>query len=78
MSKKRQKRRVLEFGEYQSADGRYEYLGKPKYLYSWRLVESDLTPQGKKKKPALRTLKKQLGKDLADYIDINSAENYLR
>lgn len=44
------KGRVLLMGEWQDANGRYRYkytdaLGKRKTLYSWRLTDTDETPQ---------------------------------
>ena len=53
------KNRVLRNGESQTKDGRYMYKyidsnGKPNYVYSWRLVQTDVTPQGKKDKPPRR------------------------
>lgn len=64
MSAKRRdkKNRVLRVGEIQKSDGRYRYKyilnGEEKYLYSWRLVESDSTPSGKRPGPSLRELEK--------------------
>lgn len=48
--------RILKDGESQKADGRYMYQytdihGKRRSLYSWRLVETDRTPKGKKEMP---------------------------
>ena len=70
MSYKRRdkKNRVLHNGEIQKADGRYRYKyilnGEEKYLYSWRLVESDPMPIGKRQGPSLRELEKQVNNDL--------------
>lgn len=70
MSSKRRdkKHRVLHNGEIQKADGRYRYKytlnGKEMYLYSWRLVESDPMPIGKRHGPSLRELEKQVNNDL--------------
>lgn len=80
MSEKRKdsKGRVLQAGEYQKADGRYEYryeyLGRAFSIYSWRLVESDPVPPEKRNKPALRTMKKDLVKDLSDGIQSGDAK----
>lgn len=58
--------RVLEANEYQRSDGRYEFRytdpGNPKVftVYSWRLIESDPVPAGKKKTPALRTIEREI------------------
>lgn len=67
------KNRVLRNGESQMKDGRYMYKyldsnGKPNYVYSWRLVQTDVTPQGKKDKPPLRDLIKTINRDLDDGI----------
>lgn len=62
------KNRVLHNGEIQKEDGRYRYKyilnGKEMYLYSWRLVESDPMPVGKRPGPSLRELEKQVNNDL--------------
>lgn len=67
------KNRVLRNGESQTKDGRYMYKyidsnGKPNYVYSWCLVQTDVTPQGKKDKPPLRDLIKTINRDLDDGI----------
>lgn len=70
MSSKRRdkKNRVLHNGEIQKEDGRYRYKyilnGKEMYLYSWRLVESDPMPVGKRPGPSLRELEKQVNNNL--------------
>lgn len=73
MSAKRRdnKNRILQNGESQLSDGRYMYKyidnnGKARYIYSWRLVKTDITPQGKKDKPPLRDLIKQTNRDMED------------
>ncbi|WP_341478172.1 integrase DNA-binding domain-containing protein [Clostridium chromiireducens] len=55
MSAKRRdnKNRILRNGESQIKDGRYMYkyidsIGKSQYVYSWKLVKTDVTPQEKK------------------------------
>ena len=62
------KNRVLHNGEIQKEDGRYRYKyivnGKEMYLYSWRLVESDPMPVGKRPGPSLRELEKQVNNNL--------------
>lgn len=63
------KRRVLKTGEIQKADGRYRYKyinydGKEAYVYSWRLLKIDSTPNGKKDEPSLRELEEQIQKEL--------------
>ena len=70
MSYKRRdkKNRVLHNGEIQKADGcyRYKYIlnGKEMYLYSWRLVDSDPLPVGKRPGPSLREMEKQVNNNL--------------
>lgn len=75
MSVKRRDRRnrVLRNGESQRADGRYAYVyvdngGNQKFIYSWKLEESDAVPKGKRDCEALRTKVKKLKKDLEDGI----------
>lgn len=73
------KNRVLRSGESQAKDGRYMYKyidnnGKANYVYSWRLVQTDVTPYGKKDKPPLRDLKKQVNRDLDDGIYAKGGE----
>lgn len=76
MAEKRKdtKGRILRDREYQQADGRYYYRyydhkNTLRTVYSWRLVETDNAPVGKKKTDALRTLEKQIERDLSDGID---------
>ncbi len=69
------KGRILKTGESQRKDGRYVYkyidtLGNPQSVYSWRLVATDKTPTGKRNKPPLRELEKEIQKDLEDGIDV--------
>ncbi len=72
--KRRDKRnRILREGEYQRADGRYQYRyidenGKEKWVYSWRLDKNDPTPRGKKWELSLREKAKQIQADLFDHI----------
>lgn len=73
MSRKDHEGRVLERGESQRPDGLYvfsyiDHFGKQKHVYSWRLNECDLTPAGKREKPALRTLETRIKRDLEDDI----------
>ena len=75
MSKNRRdsKGRVLRVGESQRSDGRYEYkytdaLGERHTVYSWRLVETDKMPYGKRADIPLRTAIKQIERDLDDGI----------
>lgn len=73
MSEKRRdnKGRILRDNERQRKDGSYEYRyvgtdGKKKSVYSWKLVSTDRTPEGKKDKPCLRDQEKSILKDMQD------------
>lgn len=74
------RKRVLRIGEYQKRSGRYEYRytdakGAMKSVYSWRLTESDIAPQGKEHTECLRDIEKRIERDKQDGIDTNSAQN---
>lgn len=63
--RKDNKGRNLRSGESQRKDGRYSYkyldpLGQPRYVYSWRLLRSDVTPKGKKNGPSLREMEEEI------------------
>ena len=80
MSAKRKdsKGRNLRTGESQRNDGRYMYRytdphGKRMSVYSWRLVETDRTPTGKKNEPALRDMEKDIQKQLESKVDVYHA-----
>lgn len=65
------KGRILRDGEIQKADGRYEYRyydvnNERKSVYSWRLTETDATPEGKRECKSLRELERQLQRDVED------------
>ena len=65
--------RVLNAGETQGKDGRYRYqyantLGVRKAIYSWKLLPSDKTPNGKRKVLSLREKEKQIKDDLSSGI----------
>lgn len=71
--RKDNKGRILRDGEYQKSDGRYEFrylnhIGELKSVYSWRLVETDKTPNGKRKTDSLREIEKTIKRDLEDGI----------
>ncbi len=73
MDKKDKKGRKLNQGERQRKDGRYEYrykdsLGKTKSVYSWRLKDTDATPEGKPREKALREMEVQIAKDKMEGI----------
>lgn len=81
MSEKRKdtKGRILREGEYQRPDGKYEYKyvdakGIRRSAYSWKLVNTDKVPQGKRCKESLRDIIKRLSRDIED--DINTFDAY--
>lgn len=81
MSTKRRdnKNRILRNGESQRKDGRYMFkytdnTGKVSYVYSWRLVKTDISPEGKKNDLPLRDKEKLIQKDLDDNIDFNGGK----
>ena len=72
--RKDNKGRLLKTGESQRKDGRYAYKyqdknGKSKFLYSWRLTDTDPVPKGKRFGRSLRDLERDLQRDLMDGID---------
>jgi len=76
MSEKRRdnKGRVLKTGETQRPDGRYEFKftdlgGKRRTIYSWRLVETDKIPTGKRDSMALRDAEAKILRDIQDGVD---------
>lgn len=79
MSEKRRdkKGRVLRTGENQRKDGMYEYKytdakGVRRSVYSWKLVDTDSVPAGKRCKDSLRNLEKLIQRDVDDGIDTYS------
>lgn len=71
--RKDKKGRILRDGENQMQDGRYRYQyidssGKRCAVYSWRLVETDITPKGKRETESLREKTKKIKRDLDDGI----------
>ena len=77
--RKDSKGRVLRNGEVQRADGKYMFRytdqdGKRQTAYSWKLVETDKVPEGKRCKEALRTMEKIILKDLDDGIVIGEGD----
>lgn len=75
MAEKRKdsKGRILRDGENQMKDGRYRYQymdcrGKRCAVYSWKLVETDRTPPGKRDDISLREKIKQIDRDVEDGI----------
>lgn len=80
MSEKRRdkKGRILWNGESQRKDGKYEYKyvdakGQRHSAYSWKLVDSDKVPAGKRCEMSLREMEKQIQRDIED--GINSYES---
>lgn len=76
MSEKRKdnKGRVLRDGEVQRSNGKYMYRytdasGTRRAIYSWRLVETDKAPDGKRSLEPLREMEKKIHRDLDDGID---------
>ncbi len=68
------KGRILNKGESQQKIGRYVYKyqdqpGKPRFIYSWKLEESDELPSGKRPCTALRTQEKEILRNKLDGID---------
>lgn len=72
--KRRDKKgRILRDGENQMQDGRYRYQyidgsGKRCTVYSWRLVETDMTPKGKRDTESLREKIKKITRDMDDGV----------
>ena len=67
------KHRILHTGESIRANGKYQYKymvdGKPKFIYSWRLVPTDPQPVGKQPCLSLRELEKMVQQDLDSKLD---------
>lgn len=79
MKRRDNKNRILRNGESQRKDGRYMYkyidnAGNTKYLYSWRLVRTDIAPQGAKDEMPLRDKIKVIQRDLEDGIISSGGE----
>lgn len=69
--RKDSKGRILRDGEIQKADGRYEFRyydvnNCRKSIYSWRLTETDATPEGKRSCQSLREMERNLIRDVQD------------
>lgn len=89
MAEKRKdnKGRVLRNGESQRSDGRYEYKytdakGDRRSVYSWKLVDTDKVPTGKRVKESLREMEKRIQKDIDDGIalskDMTTVEDFYK
>lgn len=68
------KNRILHNGESQRKDGRYVYkytdsFGKSQFIYAWKLVPTDKTPNGKRDDKSLREKEQEILKDINDGID---------
>lgn len=81
MSEKRRdnKGRLLRQGELQRSDGKYEYRyvdvrGERHSIYSWKLVDTDKLPNGKRDCRALRDLEKEIQHDISDGVDSYRAD----
>ena len=77
MSEKRKdsKGRILRNGESQRKDGKYEFKyvdakGGRHSAYSWKLVDTDKVPAGKRCTECLRDMEKRILRDIEDGIDI--------
>lgn len=75
--RKDKKGRILRSGEGQRSDGKYYYrytniYGERKCAYSWRLVDTDPLPNGRRDNPPLREQEKQISRDLADGLAVGS------
>ena len=71
--RKDNKGRNLRNGESQRKDGRYSYkyldpLGQPHFVYSWRLLKSDVMPKGKKPGPSLREMEEEIQASLDEEL----------
>lgn len=82
MSEKRKdsKGRILHTGESQRKDGKYEYKyvdvkGVRRSAYSWKLVDTDKVPAGKRCKESLRDIEKRLEEDIAAGVDTHLSGN---
>ncbi len=85
MSEKRRdsKNRILQNGESQRKDGKYEFKyvdvnGVRRSAYSWKLVETDKVPKGKRCGLSLREMEKQIRRDLEDGVmaEIKKSHNW--
>ena len=81
MSGKRRdnKGRVLRVGESQRKDGKYEFKytdikGVRRSEYSWKLVDTDKVPKGKRNCESLRAIEKRVLKDIGDEIHSYDAD----
>lgn len=76
--KKDGKGRILRKGEAQRSDGKYMFRytdqnGERQTVYSWKLVDTDKVPEGRKCARSLRDLEKEIRRDLEDNIRTKAA-----
>ena len=82
-SRRDNKGRILNKGEYQRSNGMYEYKhieidGKSRSVYSWRLNQIDKAPKGKHSEFCLRELIQQIERDKQDGINSSEAADEMR
>lgn len=70
--------RILRNGEMQRPDGKYmfrytDHKGQRHTVYSWKLVNTDKSKDGRRNQQALRDIEQQILKDLADGINLRDA-----
>lgn len=82
MSEKRKdnKGRILRNGEVQRSDGKYMFrytdnYGKRHTVYSWKLVNTDKVPDGKRHSKSLRDMERDIQRDVDDNIRTNDAKS---
>lgn len=78
--RKDNKGRNLLQGELQRKDGKYEFRyydakGVRHSIYSWKLVDTDRVPEGKKCSESLRSMEKRIRRDGEDGIETYSASH---
>lgn len=76
------KGRLLQDGERQRKDGRYEFRyidkeGNRRSVYSWKLTSTDRAPKGKSCPYSLRELEKEINRDLEEEIKTNDGKESL-
>lgn len=78
--RKDSKGRLLRDGEIQRPDGKYEYRyydqsRQRRSVYSWKLVDNDTVPKGKRSAPALRSLEEQINQASVEQIDFHLSQH---
>lgn len=79
--RKDKKGRILQRGEYQYPNGRYEWTytdanGEKQKVYSWCLTETDKPPKGKSCDKSLRVLEREISRSVQDGIDVAKARKF--